>query len=181
MLPGVPSLIPFLTHTRWRFVFTDTGWRWLVGEIDVPRPRQNGLLEQGLHILVPAGSALVAGELENRVDDAEPIGQEYRTQNYLRRIVALTGATQRGNSYVLDVGKTEFSVRNGYVRRLRDVTDPKCKYEETCFYSAYKGMPKAKQIATVLLQLTNNPALFDKWAAQSGAYKADGQVFTSAQ
>jgi len=68
------------------------GWRWLVGEIDVPRPRQNGLLEQGLHILVPAGSALVAGELENRVDGAEPIGQEYRTQNYLRRIVALTGA-----------------------------------------------------------------------------------------
>src|SRR6266481_1017758 len=99
----------------------------------------------------------------------------------LRRIVALTGATQKGNRYVLDVGKTEFSVRNGYVGRLRDVTDPKCKYEQTCFYSAYKGMPKAQQIATVLLQLTNNPALFDKWAAQSGAYKADGQVFTSAQ
>ena len=137
------------------------GWRWLVGEIDVPRPRQNGLLEQGLHILVPAGSALVAGELENRVDGAEPIGQEYRTQNYLRRIVALTGATQRGNSYVLDVGK--------------------CRYEETCFYAAYKGMPKAKQIATVLLQLTNNPALFDKWAAQSGAFKADGQAFSPPQ
>jgi hypothetical protein len=119
--------------------------------------------------------------VENRVGGAEPIGQEYRTQSYLRRIVALTGATQRGNSYVLDVGKTEFSVRTGYVRRVRDVTDPKCKYEETCFYSEYKGMPKTKQIATVLLQLTNNPALFDKWAAQSGAYKADGQVFTSAQ
>jgi hypothetical protein len=42
-------------------------------------------------------------------------------------------------------------------------------------------MSKAKQIATVLLQLTNNPALFDKWAAQSGAYKSDGQVFTNAQ
>jgi hypothetical protein len=165
----------------WKFVFTGVGRKWLVGEIDAPRRRQDGLLGQGLHILDPAGLTLVAGEFENRVDGAEPIGQEYRAQSYLRRIVVLTGATQRGNSYVLDVGKTEFSVRNGYVRRLRDVTDPKCKYEETCFYSAYKGMPKAKQIATVLLLLTNNPALFDKWAAQSGAYKADGQVFTSAQ
>src|SRR5260370_7346205 len=42
-------------------------------------------------------------------------------------------------------------------------------------------MPKAEQIATALLQLRNNPALFDRWAAQSGAFKADGQVFTRAQ
>jgi hypothetical protein len=27
-----------------------------------------------------------------------------------------------------------------------------------------------------LLQLTNNPGLFDRWAAQSGAFKADRQV-----
>jgi len=181
MLPVVLCLIPFLTQTRWRFVFTGMGWRWLVGEVDAPRPRQNGLLEQGLHILAPPGWALVAGEAEERVDGAQPTGQENRAQSCLRRIVALTGATQKGNRYVLNVGKTEFSVRNGYVGRLRDVTDPKCKYEQTCFYSAYKGMPKAQQIATVLLQLTNNPALFDKWAAQSGAYKADGQAFTCAQ
>ena len=42
-------------------------------------------------------------------------------------------------------------------------------------------MPKAKQIVTALLQLKNNPALFDGWAAQTGAFKADGQVFTRAQ
>ena len=66
-------------------------------------------------------------------------------------------------------------------RRLRDLTDPKCSYEETCFYFAHKEMPKAEQIATALLQLRNNPALFDRWAAQSGAFKADGQVFTRAQ
>jgi len=64
---------------------------------------------------------------------------------------------------------------------MRDVTDPKCEYEETCFYSAQKEMPKSEHIATALLQLKTNPALFDKWAAQSGAFKADGQAFGSAQ
>jgi hypothetical protein len=43
-------------------------------------------------------------------------------------------------------------------------------------------MPKAEQIATALLQLRNNPALFDRWAYQCGlSFKADGQVFTLAQ
>jgi hypothetical protein len=62
------------------------------------------------------------------------------------------------------------------------VTDPRCTYEETCFYPVHIGMPKAEEIATALLQLTNNPPLFDKWAVQNGlAFKADGQVFTHAQ
>jgi hypothetical protein len=40
-------------------------------------------------------------------------------------------------------------------------------------------MPKAEEIATALLQLANNPALFDKWAVRNGlAFKADGQVFS---
>jgi hypothetical protein len=119
--------------------------------------------------------------MENGVDGAEPIGQEYRTQSYLRRIVALTGATQRGNSYVLDVGTTRFQVRDRYVSRVRDMTDPECAYEETCFYPAHKEMPKAEQIATAVLHLANNPALFDKWAAQNGAFKADGQAFSPPQ
>jgi hypothetical protein len=43
-------------------------------------------------------------------------------------------------------------------------------------------MPREEEIATVLLQLANNPALFDKWAVQNGlAFKADGQLFTRAQ
>ena len=86
-----------------------------------------------------------------------------------------------GNSYVLDVGKTRFRVRHRYVSRLRDMTDPGCALEETCFYPAYKDMPKAEEIATALLQLMNNPTLFDRWAAQSGAFKADGQAFSPAQ
>jgi hypothetical protein len=48
------------------------------------------------------------------------------------------------------------------------MTDPKCTYEETCFYAAHDEMPIAEQIATALLQLRNNPALFDRWAHQCG-------------
>jgi len=153
---------------------------WLVGEIDPPRPRHDGLLEQGIHILDPAGLIPVAGELENRADGADRV--KYRAQSYLCRIFALTGATQMGSGYAFDVGTTRFQVRDGYVRRLRDVTDPQCTYEETCFYPAHKEMPKAEQIATALLQLKNNSALFDGWAAQKSlAFKADGQVFPRGQ
>jgi hypothetical protein len=43
-------------------------------------------------------------------------------------------------------------------------------------------MPKAEQIATALLQLKNNPALFDGWVARNHvAFKANGEVFTRAQ
>ena len=133
-------------------------------------------------MLDPAGLALIAGDLENHADGADPVGREHRAQSYLRRIVALTGATQFGSTYVLDVGTTRFEVRHRYVGRLRDLTDPKCAYEETCFYSSHKEMPKAEEIATALLQLSNNPVLFDKWAAQNGeAFKADGKLFTCAQ
>jgi hypothetical protein len=171
------SLIPFLAVTlRW-FVFTGMGREWLVGEIDALRPP----LEQLLCILDPVGLTLVAGELENRADGGDPVERKYRAQTYLRRIVALTGATQMGCGYALDVGTTRFQVRDRYVRRMQDVTSPKCSYEETCYYPAHKEMPKAEQIATALLQLKNNPALFDGWAAHNGAIKADGQVFTRAQ
>jgi len=182
MVPLALSLIPFLAVTLRRFVFTGMGREWPVGEIDAPRPRQNGPLEQGLYIIDPTGLTLVAGELENRADGADPVDRKYRAQRYLCRIVALTGATQIGGGYALDVDTTRFKVRDGYVRRVQDVTNPKCGYEETCFYPAHEEMPKAEQIATALLQLKNNPALFDGWVAQNHvAFKADGQVFTRAQ
>jgi hypothetical protein len=99
------SLIPFLAVTLRRLVFTGMGREWLVGEIDAPRPRQNGLLEQALYLLDPVGLTLVAGELENRADGANPIDRKYRAQRYLRRIVALTGATQIGGAYALRSSK----------------------------------------------------------------------------
>jgi hypothetical protein len=173
------SLIPFLAVTLRRFVFTGRGREWLDGEIDAPRPRQNGPLELGLYLLDPVDLTLVAGELENRADGAD---RKYRAQRYLRRIVALTGATRMGCGYALQVGTTRFHVCDRYVRRMQEVANPKCAYEETCFYPAHEEMPKAEQIATALLQLKNNPALFDGWVAQNHvAFKADGQVFTRAE
>jgi hypothetical protein len=81
---------------------------------------------------------------------------------------------QVGNNYVLEIGTTRFHVRDRYVRRLQSVSDPKSEYEETCFCLPYTRVPTAEQIATALLALANNPALFDRWAAQIGAVKADG-------
>jgi len=175
-------MIAFLALIVWRFVFATPHRRPWVREI-ATRQQQHNALEQDLHILEQAGVAVIAeSRFENSSDGLDPLDRKDRAKTYLRRIVALTGATQMGNVYVLDVGKTRFHVRDRYVRRLRDMTDPECSYEETCFYPVHKGMPKAEEIATALLQLTNNPALFDKWAVQNGlAFKADGQVFTRAQ
>src|SRR5262249_53730247 len=110
------------------------------------------------------------------------VAQRDRAETYRRRTVALTGATQTGNHYLLHVGSTRFEIRNGSVRRLRTLTDPESVDEETCFYPALQGMPKAERIATALLQLKNNPGLFDSWAARNDmVFKADGQVFTRAR
>ncbi len=156
--------------------------RRLAREIDAPQHRHNALLARRFRILDRAGAEAVAGNLENGSDDVGSVSRKNRAQSYLRRILALTGATPMGGGYILDVGTTRFELRDRWVRRLRDATDPKCQYEETCFYSAHKEMPKAEQIATALLHLKNNPALFDAWATRNSlAFKADGQVFTRAQ
>jgi hypothetical protein len=175
-------MVAFLALIVWKMVFAGLRRRPLVRAIAPQLQRHNNLLEEGLHISDPGGVAVIAGNrFENNSDGLGSLDRKDRAKRYLRRIVALTGATQMGNSYVLDVGTTRFHVRDRYVRRLRDLTDPGCAYEETCFYPVHVSMPKAEEIATALLQLTNNPALFDKWAVQNGlAFKADGQVFTRA-
>ena len=140
MVPATLSLIPFLALTLWRFVFTRPRGGWLVREIDAPRPRQNGLLGQGLHILDPTGLAVIVGNrFEGGSIGLEPLDRKDRAKTYLRRIVALTGTTQTDSGYVLDVGTTRFQVRDRYVRRVQDVTNPKCAYEGTCF------IPRAKR------------------------------------
>ena len=148
-----------------------------VGEIAGPQPQHNTFLRlvrnlEGIGMPVTTGS-----RLENGSADIGAFDRKERARTYLARVVALTGATQMDNGYDLTVGKTRFHVRYRYVRRLRDLTDPQGAYEETCFYPAEKEMPKSEHIATALLQLKNNPALFDRWAAQGGAVKADGQAF----
>jgi hypothetical protein len=100
---------------------------------------------------------------------------ESRADTYLRRVIALTGARKNWNNYFLDVGTIRFQVWDRFIVRLRDNGDP--KGEETCFGPAFQSMPKAERIATALLQLHNDPALFEKWAKKDRAFKADGQPF----
>jgi len=51
--------------------------------------------------------------------------------------------------------------------------------ESTCFsVAAYPDIPRAELIASALLQLKNNPRLFEKWRERQGdAFKANGQIF----
>jgi len=127
--------------------------------------------------------AVIAGNrFEDSSDGLDRRDPEDRAKAYLRRIVALTGATQMDDGYVLNVGATRFHVRNGYIRRLRDAEDPQCGYEETCFYPCTTGCRRRRKLLLALLQLANNPALFDKWALKNGqAVKADGQLFSRAE
>jgi hypothetical protein len=173
------SMIAFLALVLWRFVF-DIQRSVAVKETGEGRHRRRNPLESGFGILDWTDTAvMIRNRFDGGSDAADLVNRDERARAYLRRVVALTGATQIGNSYVLNIGKTQFSVRDGYVKRLWDTTDPKCRYEETCFYCTNKEVPKAEQIATALLQLRDNPALFDGWADQQGlAFKADGQIFT---
>ncbi|SRR5712692_7655390 len=172
------SVIAFLALIVWRFVFTGLRRRLFDREIAAAQQQHINFLEQGLQFL---GWGAAGNRFENGSDGGDPIDRKDRAKTYLRRIVALTGATQMGNGYALDVGTARFYVRDRYVRRLRGLTDPKRACEETCFYPVHKDLPEVEKIATALLQLANNPALFDKWAVQSGlAFKADGQVFSRA-
>jgi hypothetical protein len=177
MTSAVLSVIAFLALFAWRFVFTSLRRRPLARGIAAPQPQHNTFLRLVLN-LERAGMPVITGSrLEKGSADVGAFDRKDRARTYLARVVALTGATQMGNAYDLTVGKTRFHVRYRYVRRLGDVTDPQGAFEEICFYPAKKEMPKSEHIATALLQLKNNPELFDRWAAQSGAFKADGQAF----
>ncbi len=182
MTPAILSATAFLTLIVWSFAFIRQQRRLLVREIGAPRQRDNSFSERGLHILERAGVVIVCGDrFEHASDGVDSAVWKDHPKTYLLRIVAITGATKMGSGYALDVGETKFQVCGSYVRRVQDVNNPKSAYEETCFYTADKSMPKAEQIATALLQLKNNPALFDRWAAQCGVFKADGQPFSPAE
>ena len=171
MVSATVSLTVFLTLIVWRLVF-GLQRRQSMREAAAPQRRNNNFLD------FEAVVAIVGDRCVNNSHGGALFEGKDRAKTYLRRIVALTGATQAGNNYILDVGRTRFRVRDGYVGRLRDVSNPKCEYEETCFRLPYNRMSSAAQIATALLQLKSNPALFDRWAAQCGAYKANGQGFS---
>jgi hypothetical protein len=126
MVPAILSVIAFLALFVWRFVFNGQQRRPVVREIGVPRQQDKTFLEQGLHILQRAGVVIVGGNRSDHASDGVgPAGPKDRPKSYLLRIVALTGATQMGNGYDIDVGTTRFHVRDRYVGRLRDVSNPK--------------------------------------------------------
>jgi hypothetical protein len=179
MALAIPFVIAFLTITIVRRLLFTSLHRSLARETAAPEEEPNNIWEQVLHIVRPAGVPLLAdSRFENCSDRGNSDAGEQCVETYLRRIVALTGARQMDNSYVLDVGKARFHVRDGYMKRIPDGADPRSSRWETCFHSAHQDMAKAEQIATVLLQLKSNPWLFDSWNTKRElAFKADGQIF----
>ena len=112
-------------------------------------------------------------EPEAVVDDE--VRAEERAESYLRRIVALTGATQVGRHYcIMTVGQRRLEVHDSYVSCT---SEPAAASRGTCFYVPNQRMPVSEKIANALLQLKGNPEIFDRWAAQSGAFKPDGDLF----
>jgi hypothetical protein len=51
--------------------------------------------------------------------------------------------------------------------------------ESACFsVVVYPDIPRAEMVASALLQLKNNPRLFEKWRERQGdAFKANGEIF----
>jgi hypothetical protein len=169
MAPAFLFVIVFPTIVVWMIgtlVFTSLR-RLLVRGAGAPEPQHFNILQQGLHIIG-----------QNDSDDGNCNAGEQAAETYLRRIVALTGATQRGSSYILNVGKTRFHVTDRNVKRIPDGADPTWGRWETCFHPAHQDMTAEEQIATVLLQLKSNPWLFESWAVKPElAFKSDGLMF----
>jgi hypothetical protein len=96
-----------------------------------------------------------------------------RAAEYLKRVVALTGAEQvSGDSYRLRTGRRNFLVDSKFVR----VISPRS--ESTCFSVADLDMPSAEVVASALLQLKNNARLFEKWRDwPAHAFKPNGKMF----
>jgi hypothetical protein len=172
MMASTICVIAILALIAWRFVFSGLQRRQPVQGIGIRGQRQVSLFRE-ISVAVRAEDLFANGS-----QGADPVLDGDGAATYLQRIVALTRATQSGDTFVLDVGTTRFIVRERCVRRLRDVLDTTCRYEETCFQFPHKSMPVEQQIATVLLELKSNPALFGRWAAQIGAVKPDGQLFS---
>ena len=97
-----------------------------------------------------------------------------RAAEYLKRVAALTGAEQvRDDTYWLRVGRSHFLVDSRFVRLISRGG------ESTCFSVATDpDIPGAEAVASALLQLKNNPRLFEKWRELHGyTFKANGRMF----
>jgi aspartate-semialdehyde dehydrogenase len=100
-----------------------------------------------------------------------------RAAKYLERIAALTGAKQDNDgSYRLTAGRRDFLVDSRIVRVISS------RGQSTCFYVATdREIPSAEVVASALLELKNNPRLFEKWRDRRGStFKANGKMFRAA-
>jgi len=173
-------LVGVIVLLKWRLALAGLRRRDLAREGGMlpGRMRMNEVFASGVNVFSPAGLSLFGGNPLGGGPVSPRVTKEQRAEAFLQRILALTGAKKVDGAYVLNVGKVQFQLRDRFIRRLQNPQDPKSPYEETCFYLVHNGMPKVEEIATALLHLSNNPALFDKWALQNGvAFKADGKVF----
>ena len=100
-----------------------------------------------------------------------------RAAKYLQRIVALTGAKRDfDGTYRLTAGRREFLVDSRFIRVVSS------RDQSTCFcVAADRQLPGAEVVASALLELKNNPKLFEKWRQRHGcAFKANGKMFRGA-
>src|SRR5215831_4576170 len=132
-------LVMFLALILWRYVFPVLHRRNELRETAGPHPHHDDTLQRRFRILERAcGGAFAENGFDTGSDEMCLSDRRGRAKTYLRRIVALTGATRMDNHYILDVRNTRFHVRDRYVRRLRDSTHAQCGYDETCFYCVHK-------------------------------------------
>jgi hypothetical protein len=101
-----------------------------------------------------------------------------RAQAYLTRVVQLTGAKKISGCYMLEIGEAQFYVSDRQVRRAEKSGKMFLSRTQTCFYIPQQSMPAEEKIATILLHLKSNPAVFELWAKQCGTFKADGEMFS---
>jgi hypothetical protein len=102
----------FLAPIVWRFAFAALQRRQVGQEMAARQQRE-------IKRLCRFGVAVIAeGRFENCLHSVGPFTGKDRATTYLRRIVALTGATQTGGTFVLDVATTRFYVCDRHVRRL---------------------------------------------------------------
>src|SRR5215472_7624475 len=101
-------------------------------------------------------------------------GPTERAAKYLRRVAALTGAEQvHDDCYRLRAGRRNFLVDYKFVRVISVCG------ESTCFsVAAVPDMLSTEVVASALLQLKNNPRLFEKWRrSPTYMFKANGKMF----
>jgi len=116
MESAIVSGIALLALIVWRFVFARLE-RTLRSGGNAAAPDTLG--ERRSVLEGPCVGVLTGYGWNLRVYRINPTEAESRAEAYLRRVVAVIGAAQKGSGYILDVGTTRFQVRDRYVRRLR--------------------------------------------------------------